>query len=187
MNFMKKHKGFTLIEVLIVVAIVAVLASFGVSQYRDYVIRSYVAEPIALVSLYSKEVVAQRVTYGDSFISTIQYQPYISSDMGVLPDGSTDICFIRGSGVNSTAATGPNNIIVTSHEDYCSYNYIFVPKSEEGSGFAIVSGEDKLRYKYISFRVDKLTGKVAVSPTGEDGFYSQDDVLDMKYIPNSIK
>ncbi|HET6432106.1 pilin, partial [Dyella sp.] len=46
---MKKiQKGFTLIELMIVVAIIAILAAIAISQYQDYVIRSQVSEGSSL-------------------------------------------------------------------------------------------------------------------------------------------
>ena len=45
---MKKQQGFTLIELMIVVAIIAILAAIAISQYQDYVIRSQVSEGSAL-------------------------------------------------------------------------------------------------------------------------------------------
>ena len=43
-------KGFTLIEVMIVVAIVAILASIAVPAYNDYVTRSKISEAVANLS-----------------------------------------------------------------------------------------------------------------------------------------
>ena len=44
----KLQKGFTLIELMIVVAIIAILAAIAISQYQDYVIRSQVSEGSSL-------------------------------------------------------------------------------------------------------------------------------------------
>lgn len=45
-NVVKRSRGFTLIELMIVIAIVAILVAFAVPAYRDYTIRSKVAECI---------------------------------------------------------------------------------------------------------------------------------------------
>jgi len=46
-----RHSGFTLIELMIVVAIIAILASIAVPAYQDYTIRAQVSEGVTLASV----------------------------------------------------------------------------------------------------------------------------------------
>jgi len=56
---MKKHmqKGFTLIELMIVVAIIGILAAVALPAYQDYTVRAKVSEGLVLAGLI-KELVA---------------------------------------------------------------------------------------------------------------------------------
>jgi len=66
---MKMQRGFTLIELMIVVAIIAILAAIAISQYQDYLIRTQVAEASSLAD-GTKTAVAEYYNNNSHFSAT---------------------------------------------------------------------------------------------------------------------
>ena len=95
---MKKQQGFTLIELMIVVAIIGILAAIAIPAYQDYTIRAQVSEGLNLAG-GAKAAVSEYTMDRGTF-------PTDNAVAGVA--GSADISgkYVDQVAVTATATTG---------------------------------------------------------------------------------
>ncbi|MBS0457423.1 MAG: pilin [Proteobacteria bacterium] len=94
----KLQQGFTLIELMIVVAIIAILAAIAIPAYQDYVIRSQVSEGSSLAE-GSKTALAE-------FYSNKGRFPGTNVSAGVATDTSINGNYVTKVTVGGAAGSG---------------------------------------------------------------------------------
>jgi type IV pilus assembly protein PilA len=100
---LKLQKGFTLIELMIVIAIIGILAAIAIPAYQDYTIRSKVSEGLSLAG-------AAKLAVAETFDSEGRFLTADNASYG-LPTATS----INGNYVASVDVTGASGAITITY------------------------------------------------------------------------
>jgi type IV pilus assembly protein PilA len=97
------QKGFTLIELMIVVAIIGILAAVALPAYQDYTVRAKVSEMLLAASSLRTDVseaaqVAGEMPQDASIANTSQSSKYVSAVAYARTDASVGVITVTGTG-----------------------------------------------------------------------------------------
>lgn len=87
-------KGFTLIELMIVVAIIGILAAIAIPAYQNYTTRAQVSEALNMASAFKSELMAK---YGESGAC-----PTSPVDLGLNSSGTVNTKYVQSISINTT-------------------------------------------------------------------------------------
>lgn len=104
----KNRKGFTLIELMIVVAIIGVLAAVAIPAYNSYIKRSRVTELSNAMGAVGHAALEYYQSHADTWPANIADASHIASSFGV----SVPVSYVADANVDWDSAS--HSVVVTS-------------------------------------------------------------------------
>ena len=122
------QQGFTLIELMIVIAIVAILVALAVPAYQDYTIRAKVGECVNNAAVPKLSI--------SEYFETVGVFPNNTDDAGITGSGMSDFCAgYAAYGVGTgTFQINVNELAIQPSGDLSTLQPMMTPDNTAGGG-----------------------------------------------------
>ena len=142
---MKQQQGFTLIELMIVIAIIGILAAIAIPAYQDYTVRSKVSEGLNMAG-------AAKLAVAETFDSQ-GIMPTNNGEAGLPGPGSITGTYVASIGVSTDGLiTIHYNTSLGGKPTANSTTMLLTPESSEGSMKWTCTGTMSDKYKPANCR-----------------------------------